>query len=115
MSAWKNSYAIRSCCPPKTSRRMQVWLRPLKKSNRATVALSRCKRIGNAEKRDRYTPPRRRGVDAPSIKWIRSEIGAHGAKREPDRAKPQLVVSSGKLFPPEDFAELTTIKASRPS
>src|SRR5437773_5213648 len=48
-----------------------------------------------------YSPPRRGGVDAPSIKWIRSEIGAAG------------VVSSAKLFRPEDFAELTTITASR--
>ena len=39
--------------------------------------------------------------------------GAPGAKREPDRAKPQLMVSSEKLFRPEDFAELTTITASR--
>src|SRR5207247_795897 len=43
-----------------------------------------------------YSPPRRGGVDAPSIKWIRSEIGAAG------------VVSSAKLFRPKHFAELTT-------
>src|SRR5881396_4147689 len=48
-----------------------------------------------------YSPPRRGGVDAPSIKWIRSEIGAAG------------VVSSAKLFRPKHFAELTTITASR--
>src|SRR5215510_6940417 len=41
------------------------------------------------------------------------EAGAPGAKREPDRAKPQLMVSSAKLFRPEDFAELTTVTASR--
>src|SRR5436305_9325244 len=41
------------------------------------------------------------------------EAGAPGAKREPDRAKPQLMVSSAKLFRPEDFAEMTTITASR--
>src|SRR5207247_3097148 len=40
------------------------------------------------------------------------EAGAPGEKREPDRAKPQLMVSSAKLFRPEDFAELTTITAS---
>src|SRR5215510_9671037 len=34
--------------------------------------------------------------------------GAAGAKREPDRAKPQLLVSSAKLFRPENLAELTT-------
>src|SRR5437762_9082882 len=47
--------------------------------------------------------------------WTRQliEAGAPGAKREPDRAKPQLMVSSAKLFRPEDFAELTTITASR--
>src|SRR5215813_5734112 len=39
--------------------------------------------------------------------------GRGGAKREPDRAKPQLMVSSAKLFRPEDFAGLTTITASR--
>src|SRR5437867_13183100 len=39
--------------------------------------------------------------------------GAPGAKREPDRAKPQLMVGSANLFSPEDFAELTTITASR--
>src|SRR6266571_2372034 len=43
-----------------------------------------------------YSPPRRGGVDAPSIKWIRSEIGAAG------------VVSSAKLFRPKEFAGLTT-------
>src|SRR5213083_1431091 len=48
-----------------------------------------------------YSPPRRGGVDAPLIKWIRSEIGAAG------------VVSSAKLFRPKHFAELTTITASR--
>ncbi len=37
---------------------------------------------------------------------------APGAKREPDRAKPQLMVSSAKLFRPEDFAELTTPSAA---
>src|SRR5213594_5088141 len=47
--------------------------------------------------------------------WTRQliEAGAPGAKREPDRAKPQLMVSSTKLFRPEDFAKLTTITASR--
>ncbi len=40
-------------------------------------------------------------MDAPLIKWIRSEIGAAG------------VVSSAKLFRPKHFAELTTITASR--
>jgi hypothetical protein len=39
-------------------------------------------------------------VDAPSRKWIRSEIGAAG------------VVSSAKLLRPEDFAELTTPSAA---
>jgi len=39
--------------------------------------------------------------------------GAPGAKREPDRAKPQLMVGSANLFSPEDLAELTTITASR--
>src|SRR5438093_4543412 len=48
-----------------------------------------------------YSPPRRGGEDAPSIKWIRSEIGAAG------------VVSSAKLFTPKHFAGLTTITASR--
>src|SRR5437867_7147232 len=48
-----------------------------------------------------YSPPRRGGVDAPSIKWIRSEIGAAG------------VVGSAKLFRPKHFAVLTTITASR--
>src|SRR5438093_11287909 len=51
-----------------------------------------------------YSPPRRArrgGVDAPSIRWIRSEIGAAG------------VVSSAKLFMPKHLAELTTITASR--
>src|SRR5437667_8596549 len=47
-----------------------------------------------------YSPPRRGGVDAPSIKWIRSEIGAAG------------VVSSAKLFRPKHFAELTTPSAA---
>src|SRR6266705_2327983 len=47
-----------------------------------------------------YSPPRRGGVDAPSIKWIRSEIGAAG------------VVSSAKLFRPKHFAELTTPPAA---
>ena len=56
-----------------------------------------------------YSPPRRgRGGRDGLI-----EAGATGAKREPDRAKPQLMVSSAKLFRPEDFAELTTITASR--
>src|SRR5262249_42940108 len=41
-----------------------------------------------------YSPPRRGGVDAPSIKWIRSEIGAAG------------VVSSAKLFRPQHLIEL---------
>src|SRR5213594_4570399 len=41
------------------------------------------------------------------------EAGAPGAKREPDRAKPQLMVSWAKLFRPKHFAELTTITASR--
>src|SRR5436190_3526736 len=40
------------------------------------------------------------------------EAGAPGAKREPDRAKPQLMVSSAKLFRPKHLAELTTITAS---
>src|SRR5213596_1287839 len=48
-----------------------------------------------------YSPPRRGGVDAPLIKWIRSEIGAAG------------VVSSAKLFRPKHLAELITITASR--
>src|SRR5213592_2983618 len=48
-----------------------------------------------------YSPSRRGGVDAPSIKWIRSEIGAAG------------VVSSAKLFRPKHLAELITITASR--
>src|SRR5437870_8382006 len=46
------------------------------------------------------SPPRRGGVDAPSIKRIRSEIGAAG------------VVSSAKLFRPKHFAELTTPSAA---
>src|SRR5213596_1774523 len=47
--------------------------------------------------------------------WTRQliEAGAPGAKHEPDRAKPQLMVSSAKLFRPEDFAKLTTTMASR--
>src|SRR5213593_1547531 len=43
-----------------------------------------------------YSPPRRGGVDAPLIKWIRSEMGAAG------------VVSSAKPFRRKHFAELTT-------
>jgi len=54
--------------------------------------------LGNAAE---YSPPRRGAVDAPLIKWIRSEIGAAG------------VVGSAKLFRPKHFAELTTITASR--
>jgi len=50
--------------------------------------------LGNAAE---YSPPRRGAVDAPLIKWIRSEIGAAG------------VVGSAKLFRPKHFAELTTI------
>src|SRR5207249_11660594 len=48
-----------------------------------------------------HSPPRRGG-------WRDSliEAGAPGAKREPDRAKPQLVVSSAK-----SSAELTTPSA----
>src|SRR5437867_4834307 len=61
---------------------------------------SRCERIGNAEKCGRYSPPRRGGVDTPSIKWIRSEIGAAG------------VVRSAKPFRPKHFAELTTPAAA---
>jgi len=60
----------------------------------------------------------RNAVDIPLLAeegWTRQliEAGAPGAKREPDRAKPQLMVSSGKLFRPKHFAELTTITASR--
>ena len=56
-----------------------------------------------------YSPPRRgRGGRDGLI-----EAGATGAKREPDRAKPQLMVSSAKLFRPKHLAELTTITASR--
>src|SRR5213593_5276271 len=55
-----------------------------------------------------YSPPRRgRGGRDGLI-----EAGATGAKREPDRAKPQLMVSSAKLFRPKHLAELTTITAS---
>src|SRR5439155_14198942 len=46
------------------------------------------------------SPPRRGGVDAPSIKRIRSEIGTAG------------VVSSAKLFRPKHLAELTTPAAA---
>ena len=31
------------------------------------------------------------------------EAGAPGAKREPDRAKPQLMVSSANVFRPKTF------------
>src|SRR5215471_14242805 len=46
------------------------------------------------------SPPRRGGVDALSMKWIRSEIGAAG------------VVSSANFFRPQDFAGLTTPAAA---
>jgi len=51
----------------------------------------------------------RNAVDIPLLAeegWTRQliEAGAPGAKREPDRAKPQLMVSSAKLFRPGDFA-----------
>src|SRR5215467_11640986 len=49
---------------------------------------------------NRHSPPRRGGVDAPSMKWTRSEIGASG------------VVSSANFFRPKDFAGLTTPAAS---
>src|SRR5215467_11961071 len=74
------------------------------KSRAVIKGLNELAMLGNAAE---YSPPRRGGVDS------LIGAGAPGAKREPDRAKPQLMVSSAKLFRPEYFAELTTITASR--
>src|SRR5215510_758978 len=59
-----------------------------------------------------YSPPRRGGVDAPSIKWICSEIGAAGVARSASPIGRSLNRSSANLFRPEDFAELTTPSAA---
>src|SRR5215467_5469174 len=74
--------------------------------------LTRCERI-DEKLSSGYSPPRRGGVDAPSIKWIRSEIGAAGVARSASPIGRSLNRSSAKLFRPKHFAELTTITASR--
>ena len=57
-------------------------------------------------------PDRAKPQEKPRHQKMGPFRAAPGAKREPDRAKPQLMVSSAKLFRPEDFAELTTPSAA---
>ena len=66
-----------------------------------------------AEEGAKREPDRAKPQEKPRHQKMGPFRAAPGAKREPDRAKPQLMVSSAKLFRPEDFAELTIITASR--
>src|SRR5262245_56500398 len=79
---------------------------------RCSGGLTRCERI-DEKLSSGYSPPRRGGVDAPSIKWIRSEIGAAGVARSASPRGRSLNGSAAKLFRPKHFAELPTITASR--